>query len=71
MTKGNEWHGTHGMANILKSSGQRACYCIGPQNGEPLCPCGMRAKNSEEHKFLARIMEHYTLVPKKRTEDDR
>jgi hypothetical protein len=20
------------------------CYCIGPQNGEPLCPCQMRAK---------------------------
>ena len=22
-----------------------ACYCIGPQNGEPFCPCMMRAKN--------------------------
>jgi hypothetical protein len=20
----------------------RACYCIGPQNGEPECPCRMR-----------------------------
>ena len=20
----------------------RACYCIGPQNGQPLCPCQMR-----------------------------
>jgi hypothetical protein len=20
-----------------------ACYCMGPQNGEPLCPCRMRA----------------------------
>lgn len=20
-----------------------ACACIGPQNGQPLCPCGMRA----------------------------
>jgi hypothetical protein len=19
------------------------CYCMGPQNGEPLCPCQMRA----------------------------
>lgn len=22
----------------------RACGCIGPQNGEPYCPCMMRAK---------------------------
>lgn len=22
----------------------RSCGCIGPQNGEPLCPCMMRAK---------------------------
>lgn len=21
---------------------RRACCCIGPQNGEPLCPCMMR-----------------------------
>lgn len=20
----------------------KACFCIGPQNGEPLCPCQMR-----------------------------
>ncbi len=44
----------------------RACFCVGPQNGEPLCPCGMRAKHSEEHKFLAKIMENYDLVPKKK-----
>lgn len=23
----------------------QACYCVGPQNGEPLCPCQMRARN--------------------------
>jgi hypothetical protein len=21
----------------------RACFCIGPQNGEPYCPCQMRS----------------------------
>ncbi len=21
-----------------------ACYCMGPQGGEPLCPCQMRAQ---------------------------
>jgi len=22
-------------------AGPKACFCIGPQNGEPLCPCRM------------------------------
>lgn len=22
----------------------RPCFCVGPQNGEPLCPCAMRAR---------------------------
>jgi len=25
----------------------RQCFCIGPQNGDPLCPCMMRAQNEE------------------------
>ena len=25
----------------LESSTMRACFCIGPQDGEPLCPCRM------------------------------
>lgn len=25
------------------SSAASACACLGPQNGEPLCPCRMRA----------------------------
>lgn len=23
------------------------CYCMGPQNGEPLCPCRMKAAESD------------------------
>ena len=25
------------------------CYCIGPQNGEPLCPCKMRSFRVYQH----------------------
>ena len=24
------------------------CFCIGPQDGEPECPCRMRAKSDEK-----------------------
>lgn len=26
----------------------RPCFCVGPQNGEPLCPCAMRAKTGSD-----------------------
>ena len=32
----NQWTGQAG------SLSNHACYCIGPQHGEPLCPCKMR-----------------------------
>lgn len=48
-----------------KEPAPHPCFCVGPQNGEPLCPCGMRSKHAEEHKMLAKIMGKYTLVPKK------
>lgn len=34
-------------------SGQaRACNCIGPQNGEPLCPCQMRGIIQRDGKWI-------------------
>ncbi|WP_192246167.1 hypothetical protein [Mesorhizobium silamurunense] len=29
-------------------TGMRACNCIGPQNGDPVCPCKMPAYNREK-----------------------
>lgn len=29
-------------------SNNSSCYCIGPQNGEPLCPCRMRELKIEK-----------------------
>ena len=34
-----------------------ACACLGPQNGEPLCPCGMRAAQeiAARGRFVRRV----------------
>jgi hypothetical protein len=31
-----------GLQEIAQDSGYQACNCIGPQNGQPACPCAMR-----------------------------
>jgi len=33
---------THAKRIKQELEGARACNCIGPQNGEPRCPCMMR-----------------------------
>lgn len=35
-----------------KESWYSACFCVGPQNGEKLCPCALREKAREEAKQL-------------------
>lgn len=30
----------------------RACNCIGPQNGEPLCPCAMRGVVKRNDRWI-------------------
>jgi len=29
-----------------------SCYCIGPQNGEPVCPCQMRTVTVENGRYV-------------------
>ena len=33
----------------------RPCHCIGPQNGEPACPCQMRGVTIENGRYVRRI----------------
>lgn len=48
------------MANSWTGSKDRAqsCCCIGPQNGEPLCPCQMRGvvKRGDEYVIPERVI---------------
>lgn len=33
------------MGGISGQGGTHACACVGPQNGDPYCPCRMRWRN--------------------------
>lgn len=45
--------------NQYKSSNEtRACFCVGPQNGDPVCPCRMGAYN---HQKLADLALKYCI----------
>ncbi|WP_085033921.1 hypothetical protein [Ensifer aridi] len=35
-------------------AGLRPCNCIGPQNGEPLCPCMMESVTIEDGRYVQR-----------------
>ncbi|CAB4164376.1 hypothetical protein UFOVP826_30 [uncultured Caudovirales phage] len=30
----------------------KACFCIGPQNGQPLCPCAMQHVRIENGRYV-------------------
>ena len=30
--------------SVISGHEARACFCVGRQNGEPCCPCEMRAR---------------------------
>ena len=45
------------------------CYCIGPQDGEPLCPCGMRRAREALGKLDH--MTYYPLLGEWRPKDKR
>lgn len=38
-----------------KDSKTYSCGCIGPQNGDPLCPCAMRSVVVEDGRYVQRI----------------
>lgn len=35
-------------------AGLRACHCIGPQNGQPVCPCAMQSVTVENGRYVQR-----------------
>jgi hypothetical protein len=32
-----------------------ACHCIGPQGGQPACPCQMRSVTIENGRYVRRV----------------
>lgn len=35
-------------ASAFREAEVRSCFCIGPQNGDPVCPCKMRSHTERE-----------------------
>lgn len=35
-------------------AGSHSCNCIGPQNGQPVCPCRMRGVEIENGRYIER-----------------
>ena len=35
-------------------NGINTCFCIGPQNGKPLCPCAMRNVYQKDGRWIQR-----------------
>ena len=33
------------------------CFCVGPQNGQPLCPCRMRGVQVKDGRYVE-IIDH-------------
>jgi hypothetical protein len=40
-----------------KGSQSAACFCVGPQNGNPLCPCRMRRVKIDKGRYIE-IIDH-------------
>lgn len=34
-----------------------ACFCVGPQDGQPLCPCAMKGVRIENGRYI-QIIDH-------------
>lgn len=41
----------------------RFCFCIGPQNGDPLCPCRMHGVTIRDGRYVE-IIDHGPAKPK-------
>lgn len=40
------------MGLFDKYSEPRSCCCVGPQNGQPLCPCRMRGVHVRDGRYI-------------------
>lgn len=43
-----------------------ACNCIGPQNGEPKCPCKMRGMVQRDGRWIERERDYGPVVSDRR-----
>ena len=51
MTDYNHYAGFR-IVEDKKIAPTKACFCVGPQNGEPLCPCAMKNVRIENGRYV-------------------
>lgn len=50
----NDWQKLVNDWQSIAGNEPHACGCIGPQNGQPLCPCMMRGVTIENGQYVQR-----------------
>lgn len=51
----------------MSNNKMRACFCIGPQNGDPVCPCEMQAHMERDlGRVVVDLLIQGKLVPKRK-----
>ena len=43
------------LGAFRKHQEPRACFCVGPQGGDPVCPCHMRSLHVEHGRYVETI----------------
>lgn len=46
----HSWAG--GYVYTSDSDASRSCFCRGPQNGQPLCPCAMQGVEIRDGRYV-------------------
>jgi len=47
---------THNMhRHKLMDDRPKACFCVGPQNGDPVCPCRMKSVVIEDGHYVQKV----------------
>ena len=53
MSRTDIWHGIA----TSPSKPMHACHCVGPQNGQPLCPCRMGSVSVRDGRYVE-VIDH-------------
>lgn len=53
---------------VSKDTKTYSCGCVGPQNGDPLCPCAMRSVVVEDGRYVQRIDLGPAKAPKEKAD---
>lgn len=50
------------MSDLDRKRQMHACNCVGPRNGQPLCPCAMRGVTIKDGRYVQEI-DHGPVRP--------